>query len=357
VLVATAAAVSTPLCSCGTTAIVLGMKAGSMPWAPIIAFMVASPLTSPEELVYSAGLFGWPFAVAFFAASIVLGLAGGAAGALFDRRGWLANQSRFGGRFGDGSRAGAACACDAVPAVVAAEPAPVRARLPMPLPETWAYAAALEGSLALAAKGGDVGTTLCCDATIPVDVMAPAAFGSEAAKSGTLAAAPVAPACSCSEGAAAVSSASPEFHGARMRFAWQPYLAEVAATAGRLLPMFLGFAAIGYLINDLIPSAWIAALFGSGHAYSVPLAATLGLPFYINSEASLPLVRGMLNSGMSAGAALAFLITGAGTSIGAVAGAMTIARWRVIGLVIATLWLGAILIGFAYDALAAAPLF
>ena len=59
--------------------------------------------------------------------------------------------------------------------------------------------------------------------------------------------------------------------------------------------MFLGFAAIGYLINDLIPTAWITALFGSGHAYSVPLAATLGLPFYINSEASLPLVRGMLN--------------------------------------------------------------
>ena len=65
----------------------------------------------------------------------------------------------------------------------------------------------------------------------------------------------------------------------------------------------------------------------------------------------------MLNSGMSSGAALAFLITGAGTSIGAVAGAMTIARWRVIGLVIGTLWLGAILCGFAYDALLATALF
>lgn len=49
VLAATTAAVSTPLCSCGTTAVVLGMMASMMPWAPIIAFMVASPLTSPEE--------------------------------------------------------------------------------------------------------------------------------------------------------------------------------------------------------------------------------------------------------------------------------------------------------------------
>ena len=66
VLGATAVAVTTPLCSCGTTALVLGMMAGSIPWAPIVAFMVASPLTSPEELFYSAGLFGWPFAIAFF---------------------------------------------------------------------------------------------------------------------------------------------------------------------------------------------------------------------------------------------------------------------------------------------------
>jgi uncharacterized membrane protein YraQ (UPF0718 family) len=55
---ATLAAMATPLCSCGTTAVILGMMASLIPWAPINAFMVASPLTSPEELVYSAGLFG-----------------------------------------------------------------------------------------------------------------------------------------------------------------------------------------------------------------------------------------------------------------------------------------------------------
>jgi len=40
---------------------------------------------------------------------------------------------------------------------------------------------------------------------------------------------------------------------------------------------------------------------------------------------------------MSAGAAAVFLITGAGTSIDAVAGTLTIARWRAVGLVIGTL--------------------
>ncbi|MGZ8513811.1 MAG: permease, partial [Candidatus Limnocylindrales bacterium] len=57
-----AAAVATPFCSCGTTAVVLSMIATTAPWAPIVAFMVASPLTSPDELFVSAGLFGWPLA-------------------------------------------------------------------------------------------------------------------------------------------------------------------------------------------------------------------------------------------------------------------------------------------------------
>jgi len=130
------------------------------------------------------------------------------------------------------------------------------------------------------------------------------------------------------------------------------FMDEVLNVSKRLLPLFFGFTFIGYLLNGLIPAAWITSLFGTGHAYSIPLAATLGLPFYINTEASLPLVSAMLDSGMSQGAALAFLITGAGTSIGALGGALTIARWRVIGIVIGTLWVGSILVGFAYNLLA-----
>jgi uncharacterized membrane protein YraQ (UPF0718 family) len=377
VLAATAAAVGTPLCSCGTTAVVLGMMAGSMPWAPIIAFMVASPLTSPEELIYSAGLFGWPFATAFFVASILLGLAGGVAGAVLDACGWLRNQGRF-------TRVETACGYAGIPEenrVTAARPAPMAVATSRT--ENWNSASARDSRLVIATSGESMRLNGCgCDTVLPLFAVAPepCACGSEAAELSFPAR--IEAGCRCNPGATrriALTSASdwqpshepmdqkghpanemmladePAVH--QPRFAWSPFLHEVVVTGCRLLIFFLAFAAIGYLINDLIPTAWIMALFGSGHAYSVPLAATLGLPFYINTEASLPLVRGMLTSGMSAGAALAFLITGAGTSIGAVAGAMTIARWRVIGLVIGTLWVGAILCGFAYDALLATGLF
>jgi uncharacterized protein len=239
----TLVAVATPLCSCGTTAVILGMMAGAMPWAPIIAFMVASPLTSPGELVYSAGLFGWRFAWSFFIASIFLGILGGIVATYAEARGWLAGQARI----------------------------------------------QKQNSIAL------------------------------------------------------------NVINVKTAITHRDFLREFTETGKRLLVMFFGFAFIGYVINGLIPDEWVAAVFGAGRAYSIPLAATLGLPLYVNSEASLPLVRTMIESGMSEGAALAFLITGAGTSVGAIAGALTIARWRVISIVVGTLWVGAILTGVAYN--------
>ena len=355
VLGATAAAVATPLCSCGTTAILLGMMANMMPWAPIIAFMVASPLTSPQELIYSAGLFGWPFASSFFISSILLGLMGGLLGEILERRGWLANQSRFSapaanrevvaqpvsvatGRAVHPTLGAAAVHREPVlqfsPATACACDGPVVPMYParqsvINRPQPIQAASGRTVSSGLAASQSD-----CCTAPAPCACDEPAI---ETAS----------PACGC--GASPVAAAKQEV-------TWRIALNEAWSTGKRLLVMFLGFAFIGYFINGLIPSEWVAELFGPGNIYSVPLAATLGLPLYINSEASLPLVLTMIDGGMSQGAAMAFLITGAGTSIGAFAGALTIARWRVIAVVIGTLWVGAVVMGFLYNGLLASGL-
>ena len=108
---------------------------------------------------------------------------------------------------------------------------------------------------------------------------------------------------------------------ARKVVEWRVFGAEILASGCRLMAMFFLYAFIGYFLNSLIPASWVAAIFGSGKISSVPLAATLGLPLYLNTEASLPLVLGLLDAGMSQGAALAFMVSGAGTSVGAIAGA------------------------------------
>lgn len=308
VLVSTAVAVATPFCSCGTTAVVLGMIASTVPWAPIVAFMVASPLTSPQELFYSAGLFGWPFATAFFVASVLLGLVGGAVAILAESRGLLKNQARI-----------AAPKPQSYPAPIASQPASFARSLPM-----------------ITQPAGELAASCCAPAPLALSLV-------------TQPAAEIA-ACSCSSAPAAFPVRSEAVASLAKPLATPSiFMAEIWDISKRLLPIFFGFTFIGYFLNGLIPVEWITGLFGAGHAYSIPLAATLGLPFYINTEASLPLVRAMLDSGMSQGAALAFLITGAGTSIGAIGGALTIARWRVLMIVIGTLWAGSILIGFAYN--------
>jgi Predicted permease len=81
---------------------------------------------------------------------------------------------------------------------------------------------------------------------------------------------------------------------------------------------------LGYFLGNLVPARWISQLFGSGKGWSVPLGALLGIPFYLNISSSLPIARAFMAQGATPGAAMAFLLVGAGTSLGAVAGMLTI---------------------------------
>jgi uncharacterized protein len=252
----------TPFCSCGTTAIVLGMLATRTPWAPIVAFMVASPLTSPEELLLSAGLFGWPFALIFFTGTIALGLAAGGVTDLLERAGWLAGQARM---------RPAECPHGACPA--SAHPA------------------------APASPAGNGGTPVAVHTGI----------------------------------------------AAQLRLA---ELAQQLRGPGlRLALYFLGYSAIGYLLIELLPTGLLTGLLSGHSAASIVLAAALGIPVYITTEASLPMVAALIHGGLGLGPAMAFLVTGAGTSVGAITGAFVIARARVIALVVALLFAGALVLG------------
>ena len=110
--------------------------------------------------------------------------------------------------------------------------------------------------------------------------------------------------------------------------------------------LFLGFTALGYLLIRLIPTDLLTTFLGDDSVLAVPLAALLGIPVYLNSDGSLPLVASLMDGGLGAGAAMAFLITGAGTSVGAVSGMLLIARWRVVALVVASLVVGAVVTGY-----------
>ncbi len=263
---AVALATLTPFCSCGTTAVLLGMIASSSPWAPLVAFMVSSPLTSPSELVFSAGLFGWPFALLFFGGTMVLGLAAGLVAHALDRRSWLDGQARVAA-----SESSSSCRSDPSPA---SEPC---------------------GQVATESGGGTAVLTRPKQAS---------------------------------------------------KWRLDEYGRELWIVGKRLLLYFFGFTAVGYLAIDAIPTDWLERYLGGDSMLAVPLAALVGIPAYINTEGSLPLVATMVEGGMGPGPALAFIVTGAGTSVGAISGLFIIARTRVVALVVTLLFVGAVLLGW-----------
>jgi uncharacterized protein len=297
VLGSVALAAATPFCSCGTTAVTLGMIASSAPWAPIVAFMVASPLTSPSELVLSGGLLGWPFALVFFVGTIVLGVAAGGVTAVVERTGWLRDQARF---------AAPTFAAQGSTGAGAAE-------LPPAPPAAGAPAA-------------------------PVPASAPAAVASASpTRSGPVAVARL----SVGPGAAAVC----EVGTWRQRTRIGEFGRRLVGVGRRLAAFFLGFTALGYLMIEAVPTAWLQAWLGGDGLLAVVAAAVLGIPAYVNTEGSLPLLAGLMEGGMGPGPAMAFLVTGAGTSVGAISGLLVIARRRVVALTVAILFAGSLVLG------------
>ncbi|MFB7365335.1 permease [Streptomyces hydrogenans] len=287
VLGAIVLATLTPFCSCGTTAVVLGALASSVPWAPVVTFMVSSPLTSPEEYVLSTGLFGFDFATTFFVAAMVLGVFAGFVTWLIEKTGWLEGQARLSANQAE-EKASESCCSDEG--------------------ETEGGSGGIAAGGGVPAGGGLARTALLARPVEPKPAPAPA--------------------------------------GVVERWKLKEFGEEFKVNAKRLALYFLGFATLGFLLINSIPTSFLTEFLGDGNIFSVPIAALIGIPVYLNSDGSLPLVATLMQGGMGPGAALAFLVTGAGTSIGAISGMLLIARWRVVALVVGILFTGAVTLGY-----------
>ncbi len=117
---------------------------------------------------------------------------------------------------------------------------------------------------------------------------------------------------------------------------------------------FLGkWLAFAFFLESLmlayIPAENIAALVGGGDFASIALATIAGVPAYLNGYAALPLVSGLLEQGMSKGAAMAFLIGGGVTSIPAFMAVWALARFPVFISYIALSLIGAFFAGIIFQ--------
>jgi len=77
---------------------------------------------------------------------------------------------------------------------------------------------------------------------------------------------------------------------------------------------FLGIF-LSALFQRYVPEDSFVNLFGSQQGFGVLMAATIGVPLYICGGGTIPLLQQWLLSGMSLGAAAAFMLTGPATKI------------------------------------------
>lgn len=86
VLLAAILGAVTPFCSCGVVPLIAGLLAAGVPFAPIMAFWISSPLMDPTMFVMTAASLGMEFAVVKTLASIAMALfAGGVTHSLVKR--------------------------------------------------------------------------------------------------------------------------------------------------------------------------------------------------------------------------------------------------------------------------------
>lgn len=110
---------------------------------------------------------------------------------------------------------------------------------------------------------------------------------------------------------------------------------------------------LAYLLEALlilyIPASLIAGVVGGEGVGAIALGALVGMPAYLNSFAAPPLVAGLVTQGMSLGAAMAFMLAGAISSLPAMTAVWSLVKWQIFVTYMALGFVGAVVLGFVYQ--------
>ncbi len=103
-----------------------------------------------------------------------------------------------------------------------------------------------------------------------------------------------------------------------------------------------------HLLNRLLQPEALAAYVGHDAWWAIPLAVFVGAPAYLDGYAALPLTRGLMDHGMSPGAAMAFLVSGSVVSIWGAMAIFPVLRLKPFMLFLALAVTGSLCAGWLY---------
>lgn len=286
VALATVIGAVSPLCSCGVIPVIAALLTSGVPLAPVMSFWLASPSMDPEILLLSAGSVEWPLAVWRLASTFAMSFGAGLVVIALERK----------NVFGNDYLKPSIARPKATPArLAAAQPAQLSAATFEPF---------------------DCG----CGPSLIVRNNSSSMGGA---------------ACDCGDG--------------RPGGALADILREAGRTAVSLSAWMLIAFVLEALISRYFPAEIVARLLGTDSPWAIPLAAAIGIPLYTTNLTALGVVSGLMAQGMGGGAALAFLIGGAVTTVPAMSAVWGIVKRRVFLAYLAFAVAGSLLAGYAYQ--------
>lgn len=129
---------------------------------------------------------------------------------------------------------------------------------------------------------------------------------------------------------------------------------QVASTVRKVAPYVLVGVAIGALIHNFIPQAFVEELLGAEHWYSVPLATLIGIPMYADIFGTIPIAESLFAKGAGLGTVLSFMMGVTALSLPSMVMLRKAVKPRLLAVFFGVVVVGIMLIGFFFNAISVA---
>jgi len=301
VFLATAIGAFSPFCSCGVIPVISSLLIGGVPVAPVMSFWIASPSMDPEIFFLSSSVLGWKLAIWRLVSTFIISLSAGYITHFMMIRGFLGTEILKTSRSNKGF-AGIKSLTNFIKTVF-----PKRKR-----------------ELQIITPGTGNSIKVCCEIDNSKILNDSDQTGENA--------------CSC-KNKDDVEEAS---------FRKRVFTETLKATY--MVTKFMGIAfLITALITIYLPEDVISWIVNGNPVIQVVLATLIGIPLYTSNITALPFAGGLIEMGLNSGAALAFLIAGATTTLPAMVAVWGITKRKIFLLYLSFALFGALAAGFTFN--------
>lgn len=124
---------------------------------------------------------------------------------------------------------------------------------------------------------------------------------------------------------------------------------QLLGTIKKVAPYIFIGVAIGAVIHNVIPQAWVETILGSNNPFAVILATVVGIPMYADIFGTIPVAESLLYKGAGLGTILAFMMAVTTLSLPSLIMLKKAVKPRLLAVFIGICTAGIILVGYFFN--------